>query len=106
MASSHLLRAVYVWEAVIAGVAMPVWFSWGAVAVTGYLSYLRDVGIITLSIVIAIILGKIGVLAEILTSTQEWGLLGSLVSGIFFVSIFTAAPAGVMLFKIAAVNPI
>ena len=58
------------------------------------------------SIIIAIILAKTGALASILTSTQEWRLLGSLVAGIFFVSIFTAAPAGVVLFEIAAVNSI
>ena len=67
---------------------------------------MRDLGVVVLSIIIAIILAKTGVLAEILTSTQEWELLGSLVAGIFFVSIFTAAPAGVVLFEIAAANSI
>lgn len=62
---------------------------------------MRDLGVVALSIVIAIILAKTGALAGILTSTQEWELLGSLVAGIFFVSIFTAAPAGVVLFEIA-----
>jgi len=66
----------------------------------------RDLGIMVFSIIIAIILAKTGALASILTSTQEWRLLGSLVAGIFFVSIFTAAPAGVVLFEIAAVNSI
>src|SRR3989338_10006938 len=67
---------------------------------------MRDLGVVALSIVFAIILAKTGALAGILTSTQEWKLLGSLVAGIFFVSIFTAAPAGVVLFEIAAVNSI
>lgn len=67
---------------------------------------MRDLGVVVLSIVIAIILAKTGALAGILTSTQEWGLFGSLVAGIFFVSIFTAAPAGVVLFEIAAVHSI
>lgn len=67
---------------------------------------MRDLGIIILSIVIAVILAKTGALAGILTSTQEWTVLGSLVAGIFFVSIFTAAPAGVVLFEIAAANSI
>ena len=66
----------------------------------------RDLGIMVFSIIIALILAKTGALASILTSTQEWRLLGSLVAGIFFVSIFTAAPAGVVLFEIAAVNSI
>lgn len=67
---------------------------------------MRDLGIITLSIVVAVILAKTGVLVDLLTSTQEWELLGSLIAGMFFVSIFTAAPAGVVLFEIAAANSI
>jgi len=67
---------------------------------------MRDLGIIALSIVIAVILAKTGILGSILTSTQEWRLLGSLIAGIFFVSIFTAAPASVVLFEIAAANSI
>ena len=66
---------------------------------------MRDLGIIILSVVIAIILAKTGILAGILTSTQEWTILGSLIAGMFFVSIFTAAPAGVVLFEMAATNP-
>jgi len=67
---------------------------------------MRDLGVVALSIVIAVILAKTGALAGILTSTQEWELLGSLVAGIFFVSIFTVAPAGVVFFEIAAANSI
>lgn len=67
---------------------------------------MRDLGVIILSIVIAVILAKTGALAGILTSTQEWELFGSLFAGIFFVSIFTAAPAGVILFEIATANSI
>ncbi|MBI2024299.1 hypothetical protein HYT00_02855 [Candidatus Giovannonibacteria bacterium] len=67
---------------------------------------IRDLGIIILSIVVAIIIAKTGVLANILTSTQEMEILGSLIAGMFFVSIFTAAPAGVVLFEIAAANSI
>ena len=67
---------------------------------------MRDLGIVVLSITIAVILAKTGALAGILTSTQEWRILGALVAGIFFVSIFTAAPAGVVLFEIAGANSI
>lgn len=35
----HLLRLVYGWEAVIGGWTVPIWLSWIAVAVAGYLSY-------------------------------------------------------------------
>lgn len=34
----HLIRAVKGWEAVIAGASIPIWFSWVAVALAGYLS--------------------------------------------------------------------
>lgn len=67
---------------------------------------MRNLGIVALSVVIAVIFAKTGMLAGILTSAQEWKLLGSLIAGIFFVSIFTAAPAGVALFEIAATNSI
>ncbi|OGG78336.1 hypothetical protein A3A36_01450 [Candidatus Kaiserbacteria bacterium RIFCSPLOWO2_01_FULL_52_12b] len=67
---------------------------------------MRDLGVVILSIVVAFILAKTGAVAGILTSTHEWELLGSLVAGIFFVSIFTAAPAGVVFIEIAAANSI
>lgn len=67
---------------------------------------MRDLGAIILSVAIAVILAKTGALAGMLTSTQEWEILGSLLAGMFFVSIFTAAPAGVVLFEIAAANSI
>lgn len=67
---------------------------------------IRDAGIIVLSIIIAVVLAKTGALAGILTSTQEWRVLGTVLAGMFFVSIFTAAPAGVILFEIAAANSI
>jgi len=39
VAVAHLMRAVYGWEATIAGAVVPVSFSWVAVAVAGYLGY-------------------------------------------------------------------
>lgn len=35
----HLMRATYAWEAVIGGAVIPIWASWIAVVVAGYLSY-------------------------------------------------------------------
>ncbi len=34
----HLLRAVNGWEATLAGVSVPLWISWAAVLIAGYLS--------------------------------------------------------------------
>ena len=35
----HLLRAVYGWEAVIGGWAVPMWLSWVSLVVAGYLAW-------------------------------------------------------------------
>lgn len=67
---------------------------------------MRDLGIIVLSIIIAVILAKTGILKDLLTSTQEWEIFGSLLAGIFFVSVFTVAPAAVVLVEIAQSNSI
>ncbi len=61
---------------------------------------------IILSIVVAVILVKTGTLKSLLTSAQEWEILGSFLAGIFFVSVFTVAPAAVLLVQIAQANSI
>ena len=66
----------------------------------------RDFGIIVLSILIAIILGKTGVLERLITSTQELRFIGSFVAGILFASVFTAAPATIALGEIAQSNSV
>ena len=38
VALAHLARAIQGWEAVVAGVVIPVRFSWVAVALAGYLA--------------------------------------------------------------------
>lgn len=35
----HLARLVYGWEAVINGASIPMWLSWIAVILSGYLAY-------------------------------------------------------------------
>jgi len=65
---------------------------------------MRDLGVVALSIAVAVILAKTGALQGVLTSTQEWKLMGSFIAGVFFVSIFTAAPAGVVLFEMASTS--
>ena len=67
---------------------------------------IRDLTIIAVSIIVAVIIAKTGALTGILVNTQEWKILGSFLSGMFFVSIFTAAPAAAVLFEIAASNSI
>lgn len=35
----HLLRLVFGWEAIIGGLIVPMWVSWAAVLVAGYLAF-------------------------------------------------------------------
>jgi hypothetical protein len=65
---------------------------------------LRDLGVVVLSIVIAIILVETGVLRGLLASTEGLKLFGSFIAGLFFTSIFTTAPAMVTLGEIARSN--
>jgi hypothetical protein len=67
---------------------------------------IKDLGIIFLSIILAIALVKTGALGKLFLSLQEWDFLVAMVAGMFFVSVFTAAPAGVILFNMAATNSI
>ena len=62
---------------------------------------MRDLAIIIFSIVIAVILVRTGVINNLLTSTRELKFIGSFIAGIFFVSVFTAVPATVVLAEIA-----
>lgn len=34
----HLIRAIQGWEAVIGGVVVPIWVSWAAVLIAGYMA--------------------------------------------------------------------
>ncbi len=54
---------------------------------------LQDIALIVLSVLIAVLLVRTDVLANLLISTGETGIWGSLIAGIFFTSIFTTAPA-------------
>lgn len=66
----------------------------------------KDLGIIALSVVIAIVLVRTDALVSILTRTEELEFWGSFFAGIFFTSIFTTAPAIVTLGEIAQHYPI
>ncbi len=67
---------------------------------------MKDLAIIAFSVIIAILIVKTGVLKTILVSTQEMRFMGSFVAGMFFVSIFSAAPATVVLEEIAQSNSV
>ncbi|MFH1048931.1 MAG: hypothetical protein V1732_04685 [Patescibacteria group bacterium] len=67
---------------------------------------INDISIIVLSVLIAIVLAKTGIFLDILASSKKLELFGSFVAGMFFTSVFTAAPATVVLAEIAQVNSI
>jgi len=62
---------------------------------------LTDIGLIALSILVAIVLAKTHVLTQILTSSAGLELFGTFIAGMFFTSIFTTAPAMATLGEIA-----
>lgn len=65
---------------------------------------IADAGLIALSVVVAILLARTGLIIDIVDNTRESELVGSFVSGIFFTSSFTVAPAGTVLVEISRVN--
>ncbi|MBI2036990.1 MAG: hypothetical protein HYT14_01350 [Candidatus Liptonbacteria bacterium] len=67
---------------------------------------LRDAAIVALSILIAIFLVAGGTLHGLIASLGAFKLLGSFLAGIFFTSLFTAAPATVVLAEIAQTNSV
>lgn len=67
---------------------------------------IQDAAIVVLSVLIAIVLTKTGVLVDILASSKKLELFGSFVAGMFFTSVFTAAPATVVLTEIAQINSV
>ncbi len=62
---------------------------------------LTDIGLILMSVLVAIVLARTHALTELLTSTKGLELLGTFVAGMFFTSIFTTAPAMAILGEIA-----
>lgn len=69
-------------------------------------SLIKNLSIVFLSVLIAIILAKTDAFKDLLISIQGLKFIGSFIAGIFFISVFTVAPASVMLFKIAQTTPI
>lgn len=67
---------------------------------------IKDAGIIGISIAVALLLAKTGAVREILHVTQGFWFLGSFIAGLFFTSVFTTAPATIVLAGIAQSNSI
>ena len=67
---------------------------------------IKNTVVVFLSVLIAIILAKTDVFADLIASVRELRFIGSFVAGVFFISVFTVAPASVMLFEIAQTTPV
>jgi len=65
---------------------------------------LRDISILSLSLLFAVILAWTGMVEQVLTATQASVLLASFLAGMFFTSAFTTAPAIVVLGQLAMSN--
>ncbi|MFA6601480.1 MAG: hypothetical protein WCT02_01275 [Candidatus Paceibacterota bacterium] len=64
----------------------------------------RDLIVIALSVLVAVIIVLSGVLSQILSVTRDIAFLNSFIAGFFFTSIFTTAPAMVVLGEISRLD--
>lgn len=66
----------------------------------------KDVTIICASVIFAVLIAKSGAVEQLLLITKDVGIIGSFITGIFFTSILTLAPATVILAEIAQNSPL
>jgi hypothetical protein len=67
---------------------------------------IKDLILISLSIVSAILLVQSGIIENLLNKSLDFGLLSIFIAGIFFTSIFTTAPAIAIITEIADREPL
>ena len=66
--------------------------------------FIHDLGVLAISIVVAVLLAKSGAISSLLDHTVGWEILGAFIAGFFFTSMFTTPPALVALGQISAAN--
>lgn len=66
----------------------------------------RDIGIILLSILLAVVLVETGSIHQLVSLFDRWALLASFIAGFFFSSMFTTAPAIAILADLGHNHPI
>ncbi len=62
---------------------------------------IKDLYIISFSIIVAIVLVKTNAIGNLINSTKEYEILASFIAGLFYTSIFTVAPATATIIEIA-----
>jgi len=67
---------------------------------------IHDIAIITISIVVAIFIVKLELVSTLLGATKDMVFVGSFIAGFFFTSVFTTAPAIVMLGEISQTSSV
>lgn len=65
---------------------------------------MRDFAIIALSVAVALLLVKTGLVSDLLASVSGFWLIGSFIAGMLFVSVFTVAPAAAVLIELFQLN--
>ena len=65
---------------------------------------MRDLSIVALSVAAAALLVRSGIVSELLVSASGFAIIGGFLAGMFFVSIFTVAPAAAVLIELLQAN--
>lgn len=71
-----------------------------------HLAFLESLGLVALSFVAAFILSQVGFFHEFASNLHSFGYIGIFITGMFFVSVFAAAPATVILLLFAETHPL
>ena len=66
---------------------------------------LSDIVMISVGIVIAVVLSKVGIMEYVVNSFSDYYIITSFIAGIFFTSIFTLAPSSVTLVHLSQTAP-
>ncbi len=72
--------------------------------ITARTHLVHDAALVVISIILAWVIGATGILPALLLKTNAYQIVGMLIAGFFFTSIFTTAPAIVALGQLAKVD--
>jgi hypothetical protein len=67
---------------------------------------LQSLSLVLISLGVSLLLYQLGWFHQVLNSLHGFGYIGAFVAGIFFVSVFTAAPAVIVLLMLAETLPV
>lgn len=66
----------------------------------------KDIGAIAVSVALAVLLAKTGAITSLLAAVGDLRFLGAFAAGMFFVSVFTVAPAAAVLIGLFQAGPV